>query len=165
MGDDKALESLATNLLVDYQEEDSEINKMVVQHYKDQAEKSEKSNYDLYLGLWSYYGKFGMKKNMRLAETHFLKSFEKEKNLKAAEMLGFLYIVGEGVRYDPEKAIKFFTYASEKSGASAFSLGTIYADGLGVPRNATLAKEWFGKSCDLGLEDGCKQYKDFVLKQ
>ena len=55
--------------------------------------------------------------------------------------------------------------STDAYGASAFSLGTIYADGLGVPRNATLAKEWFGKSCDLGLEDGCKQYKDFVLKQ
>ena len=89
MGDKNALEGLATNILVDYQGEDGEINKMVVEYYQEQAENSEMSKYDLHLGLWSYYGKFCLEKNgavVRFLSDVPLKEYYQE-NYKKMELI------------------------------------------------------------------------------
>jgi TPR repeat protein len=40
-----------------------------------------------------------------------------------------------------------------------FNLGVIYAQGKGVRQNEKLEKQWFGKACDNGLQDGCDNYR------
>ena len=39
------------------------------------------------------------------------------------------------------------------------NLGAMYANGHGVRRNFHLSKEWFGKACDGGVQEGCNQYR------
>ncbi len=41
---------------------------------------------------------------------------------------------------------------------SCSSLGLSYASGKGVKQDYVKAKEFFGKACDGGIEDGCKNY-------
>ena len=41
-------------------------------------------------------------------------------------------------------------------------LGVLYADGLGVKQNKKVSKEYFGKSCDLGFQDGCDDYRKLI---
>lgn len=37
-------------------------------------------------------------------------------------------------------------------------LGFSYLLGKGIQVNKSLAKEWFGKACDNGNQDGCEYY-------
>ena len=45
-----------------------------------------------------------------------------------------------------------------------FTLGVMYTNGKGVRQNDSEAKEWFGKSCDNGSQEGCDAYKELNLK-
>lgn len=45
-----------------------------------------------------------------------------------------------------------------KSALSCFNTGVSYNKGLGTRQNTDIAKEYFGKACDLGAQDGCKAY-------
>ncbi|OUT11303.1 hypothetical protein B9N62_06750 [Campylobacter concisus] len=42
---------------------------------------------------------------------------------------------------------------------SCYDLGILYEKGQGVGRDYHIAKELFGKACDLGLQPGCDFYK------
>ena len=42
---------------------------------------------------------------------------------------------------------------------SCNNLGVLYAEGKGVRQNFSTAKQYFGKACDLGYQDGCDNYK------
>lgn len=39
-------------------------------------------------------------------------------------------------------------------------IGYMYNEGLGVRQNKSTAKEYFGKACDNGLQQGCEAYKE-----
>ena len=39
------------------------------------------------------------------------------------------------------------------------NLGLLYRDGQGVRQNLQTAKEYFGKACDVGLQEGCNKYR------
>lgn len=59
-------------------------------------------------------------------------------------------------------AIDFTTtkgLAERGSAKAEYSLGEIYYEGKGVPQDSTRAKEWYGKSCNNGEQDGCNKYK------
>ena len=43
------------------------------------------------------------------------------------------------------------------------NLGEMYYYGRGIRQNHTLAKEWFGKACQNGLQKGCNAYR--ILNQ
>ena len=45
-----------------------------------------------------------------------------------------------------------------------YNLGILYYNGLGVRQNKSLAKEYFGKVCDLGEQKGCDAYKMLNVK-
>ena len=49
--------------------------------------------------------------------------------------------------------------ASLNDGWGCIMLGSLYADGLGVKQNKKVSKEYYGKACDLGLQDGCDKYR------
>lgn len=40
----------------------------------------------------------------------------------------------------------------------------MYNQGIGVESDSKEAKEWFGKACDNGNQDGCDEYKKLNLK-
>jgi TPR repeat protein len=39
-----------------------------------------------------------------------------------------------------------------------------YANGKGVKEDKSAAKEWFGKSCDNGIQEGCDKYRELKAK-
>lgn len=39
------------------------------------------------------------------------------------------------------------------------NMGALYAAGLGVRQNIQVAKEYFGKGCDFGSQEGCDRYR------
>ena len=44
-------------------------------------------------------------------------------------------------------------------GIGCFGLGVLYSFGGGVRQNKRTAKEYFGKTCDLGNQEGCDEYR------
>ncbi|MCI5969057.1 hypothetical protein [Helicobacter sp.] len=59
--------------------------------------------------------------------------------------------------------IKDFKKACEVAQGRS-NLGLMYVEGEGVRQNLKIAKEYFGKVCDLGLEEGCEGYKILNMK-
>ena len=74
--------------------------------------------------------------------------------------LGVMYAKGQGVKQDDFEAVKWFRKAAEQGHAKAQAiLGFSYLLGeRGVQVNKSLAKEWFGKACDNGDQNGCEYY-------
>ena len=55
--------------------------------------------------------------------------------------------------------MKWYRQAAEQGLALAqYNLGLKYAKGQGVRQDKGQAKEWFGKACDNGYQDGCENY-------
>ena len=74
--------------------------------------------------------------------------------------LGFLYVKGQGVKQDYEKASELYSKACDMGEANGcFNLGVSYDNGQGVRQDKRTAKEYFGKACDLGDQGGCNNYK------
>ena len=48
--------------------------------------------------------------------------------------------------------------AEQGNAKAQFNLGAMYHNGQGVRRNFLLSKEWFGKACDGGDQNGCDKY-------
>ena len=44
-------------------------------------------------------------------------------------------------------------------GIACYNLGILYEAGIGVRQNKSKAKEFFGKLCDLGDQQGCDNYR------
>nr|WP_276951674.1 SEL1-like repeat protein [Helicobacter rodentium] len=40
------------------------------------------------------------------------------------------------------------------------NLGYLYFEGKGVRQDYQVAKDYYGKACDLGLQQGCDAYKN-----
>ena len=74
--------------------------------------------------------------------------------------LGVMYAEGQGVKQDDFEAVKWYRQAAEQGYANAQAiLGFSYLLGQsGVQVNKSLAKEWFGKACDNGNQNGCEYY-------
>lgn len=77
--------------------------------------------------------------------------------------LGFAYRRGEGVRQDTVEGAKWIRKAADQDHAFAqLMLGALYSNGYeyeGVPYDMEQSKEWFGKACDNGEQEGCDMYK------
>ena len=70
-----------------------------------------------------------------------------------------MYAKGRGVKQDDFEAMKWYRQAAEQGEANAQAiLGFSYLLGKGIQVNKSLAKEWFGKACDNGNQDGCEYY-------
>ena len=79
--------------------------------------------------------------------------------------LGMLYFYGLGVRQSYAKGKKLVEKASQQNKNEAqLLLGELYERGLGVKKNDTIAKEWYGKSCDNGNQSGCNSYRRLHLR-
>jgi len=62
--------------------------------------------------------------------------------------LGFMYLEGECVDQDIDKAIKWFTKAAEEDEliGSMTTLGMIYFEGRGVPKDEEEGRKWYRKA-------------------
>ncbi|ADO81045.1 sel1 repeat family protein [Haemophilus influenzae] len=90
----------------------------------------------------------------------FLLPLAEQGNALAQMMLGVMYAKGQGVKQDDVEAVKWYRKAAEQGYADAQAmLGFSYLLGQsGVQVNKSLAKEWFGKACDNGDQNGCEYY-------
>ena len=90
----------------------------------------------------------------------FLLPLAEQGNAEAQLMLGVMYARGIGVKQDDFEAVKLYRQAAEQGYANAQAiLGFSYLLGQsGVQVNKSLAKEWFGKACDNGDQNGCEYY-------
>ena len=90
----------------------------------------------------------------------FLLPLAEQGNAQAQLMLGNMYANGLGVKQDDVEAVKWYRKAAEQGYADAQAmLGFSYLLGQsGVQVNKSLAKEWFGKACDNGYQEGCEYY-------
>ena len=67
--------------------------------------------------------------------------------------------MGLGVRKDYQKTRLWYEKSAAQRHANAqYGLGFLYENGKGVRQNRTIAKEWYGKACDNGFQDGCDAY-------
>ncbi|MDY4807685.1 MAG: hypothetical protein SO257_07505 [Desulfovibrio sp.] len=48
--------------------------------------------------------------------------------------------------------------AEQGSDLAQYLLGSMYEKGCGVRQDLAKAKEWFGRACDGGNQDGCDAY-------
>jgi hypothetical protein len=65
--------------------------------------------------------------------------------------LGFMYMQGECVEQDGQKALEWFTRAAEQGLQGAMTtIGMMYREGNGVERDEEQAKAWFRKA---GFDD------------
>ena len=46
-----------------------------------------------------------------------------------------------------------------KDSISCIDLGNLHSSGHGIRQDNKIAKEYFGKACDLGDQSGCDTYK------
>ena len=71
-----------------------------------------------------------------------------------------MYREGKGVRQDYSQAYQLFLTAAYKGNIKAqLALGEMHAKGEGIYQSNTAAKEWFGKACDNGSQNGCDGYR------
>lgn len=74
--------------------------------------------------------------------------------------LGFMFDGSyEQVLVDYKRAAYWLTKAANQGNSfAAARVAEMYRDGFGVRQNNSIAKEWFGKLCDIGDQTGCDEY-------
>ena len=109
---------------------------------------------------WIYQNGSGVPKDNHEAFTWFKRAAD-QGNALAQASLGMMYYEGFGVRQDYILARKLFQKSANQGDSDAQGiLGTFYEKGIGgVRQNKAIAKEWYGKSCDNGNQNGCNDYR------
>lgn len=67
--------------------------------------------------------------------------------------------ISETIAPSPAELKTAIKLAEQGNAEAQFNLGVMYANGEGVRQNKTTAKEWFGKACDNGTQQGCDEYR------
>ena len=82
---------------------------------------------------------------------------------EACDLYGSFLVEGKGLRQDLDKARVFFEKSCNLNCAQGcFNLAISYLELYRLEsdtRNAKIAKEYFGKACDLGYQKGCDSYR------
>lgn len=74
-------------------------------------------------------------------------------NAEAQEILGTMYLNGEGVPGDVTQAVEWFRKAADQGNASSqYNLGLFYLMGMGVPQDYVQAHVMFNSSAASGYE-------------
>ena len=73
---------------------------------------------------------------------------------KSQEMIGFMYLQGQGVPRGDLLAVQWYRRAAEQGHAGAQnSLGVLYESGRGTPKDYATAAEWYRRAAELGYVD------------
>ena len=82
---------------------------------------------------------------------------------EACDLYGSFLVEGKGLRQDLDKARVFFEKSCNLNCAQGcYNLAISYLELYRLEsdtRNAKIAKEYFGKACDLGYQKGCDSYR------
>lgn len=109
-----------------------------------------------------YFSGDGVSKDINKAMQWLLKSAH-QGYASAQSYLAKIYFTGRADRAgleDYTKAAEWATKAAlQEDESSQRLLAMLYKHGFGVRQNTSIAREWYGKSCDNGSEYSCKEYK------
>jgi hypothetical protein len=78
---------------------------------------------------------------------------------ESCDILGidYQYGRGTGIQRDYQKAMQFLKQGcAYRNAASCGDVGDLYAKGLGVEQNYSVAYGWYKKYCDAGYPTGCE---------
>lgn len=85
---------------------------------------------------------------------NLFKSLAEQGNVKAQFYLGQMYEKGEGVRFDYNQVVKWYTLAAEQGDAKAQStLGKMYKEGKGVKQDYQQVVKWYSLAAEQGDVD------------
>lgn len=116
-----------------------------------------------YLGYIYENGINGMEQNYGESMKWYLQA-AKQGWSPAQYKIGSMYYLGSGISQDYYQAMQWFRQAAEQEDAGAnFYIGLMYEEGYGARQNNSIAKEYYGKACDYGKQDGCDKYKDLKM--
>lgn len=106
---------------------------------------------------------FSYAEGMESAAVQKILGLAEKGEASSQELLGGMYLLGEGTQKDYVKAKEWYEKAAEQEYAKAqTNLGMMYSDGLGVRKDYVKAKEWFGKACDNGEQNSCAEYNRLI---
>ncbi|MDD4911578.1 MAG: tetratricopeptide repeat protein [Sideroxydans sp.] len=72
-------------------------------------------------------------------------------NLSAQDILGLMYLLGQGIPKDEAKGVQLITASAEGGFADAqFNLGAMFENGHGVEKDLAAALAWYTKSAEQG---------------
>lgn len=113
-----------------------------------------------FMQLASIYEK-GIVKKQSYVEAFKWYSKAAEAGISDAQFIdGNMYHKGRGTRNSEDQALYWFSMAGEQGHAGAlYNLGYMYEYGRGVGKDLSKAKEYYGLSCDNGLQKSCNRYR------
>src|SRR5689334_11769770 len=104
---------------------------------------------DLYNEGYSYYNKKQYHETLRL-----WRKAADAGSVDAINGLGLLYLYGQGININYEKAMAYFQIAvKDGSNAAMNNVGYMYDKGLGVKEDNTIAIKWYQQAIDAGNAD------------
>lgn len=142
-------------------------------YYEKKYYESSENDEENYEKLIYWYGKAGVQDDLRAqvrlcteyySDSYYSKDHDKAKYWceKGAQQgdayslykLGTMYGKGLGVRKDLQKRTSFYMKAAKKNYVDAqLAMGNLLSFTL-----KKQAKEWYGKACDNGSQEGCNKY-------
>jgi uncharacterized protein len=82
----------------------------------------------------------------------------------AQEILGKIYLTGEGTNRDNIRAFKRFLQAAEQGRSDAqLELGRMYRDGIGISTDGSIAMYWFDRAAKQGSPDAYNAIGELYL--
>lgn len=105
---------------------------------------------------------FGVEEDLQQTVNWYIKATDLG-SIKAVNDLGLLF--AEDLRViDYEMAFKWFQVGAEQGyPESQFNLGLMYKEGLGVGQYYSLARIWFDKACDNGMDKACEEVEELKI--
>lgn len=134
---------------------DGRKNDVIANKYFIKACSGNDANGCYFIGMQYLNGR-GIKKDLQKGIVNLNKSCN-FKNTQACTELGNIYHEAQ----EFTKASEFYGRACKMNDAeSCLILGFLYAQGKGVEQNPSIAKDFFGKACDLENDMGCESYRN-----
>ncbi|STZ08109.1 Beta-lactamase hcpA precursor [Moraxella caprae] len=108
--------------------------------------------------IWEW----GVEEDNKKAIEWYQKAIELN-NEKARYNLAIKYFNGEGVEQDYEQAMILYAISATRDYAPAqYNMAVALNTGIGAEQDIPLAKVWFERACENGLELGCEAYQELV---
>ena len=136
--------------------------------YYDAGLKSENPMVLYQVGTF-YLNGFGDKeygKDSKLAFDYFQRSYDLSKQGFTAGVLGYMYLLGEGVKEDEKMAVSYLEEGCRMGDKGAFVLLSMcYEHGFGVEKNSDMQKKLKAQADDIPDPDEMYAIRTFMLEQ
>ena len=126
----------------------------------EKAADQESADAQMNLG-YIYQQGLGVRQDKMKALELYKKAERQQNDARAQILLGNLYGDEEAfLANDPVKSIEWYEKAANQNNKTALQkIARAYEHGINVSKNMNKAKEWYGKLCDSGDQEGCFSYR------